>query len=81
MSELGYKSVNEISSFGLESLVWNVPDCYFIKESYYKVIFSKIVTYIYMNKAKLIDYYEVNGIKKCVKRNKMPIDIFLLLTI
>lgn len=64
MSECGYACADNVSSFGLESLLWNIPDWYFTKNSYYGLAFKEIVTYAYTHKSNLVNYYEANGIKK-----------------
>lgn len=64
MSEAGYTSANGVSSFGLESLLWNVPDSYFTKYSTYGYVFEELVNYLYQHKYMLSYYYEANGIKK-----------------
>lgn len=63
MSINGYKSADEVSSFGLESLLWNIPNSEFMRYSTYKYIFEDIVNYVHVNKAQLSTYKEANGIK------------------
>ncbi len=63
MSEHYYSSANSVSSFGLESLLWNIPNEIFIKYSTYRYAFGEIVSYLYKNKTKLSTYKEANGIK------------------
>lgn len=63
MCEYNYSIANEVSSFGLESLLWNLPDSLFTKYSSYKYIFDDIVEYLYNNKNLLGTYKEANGIK------------------
>ncbi|MCD8118696.1 MAG: hypothetical protein LUE29_04315 [Lachnospiraceae bacterium] len=64
MSDCGYSSANEVSSFGLESLLWNIPDEYFMKWHLYGFAFGEIISYLKDNIWRLDYYYEVNGIKK-----------------
>ena len=64
MSDCGYSCADNVSSFGIESLTWNIPDSYFTKYSSYGFAFEEIVHYAYMHKADLPNYYEANGIKK-----------------
>ena len=64
MSDCGYSCADEVSSFGIESLMWNVPDLYYTKYSTYGFAFEEIVTYLYNHKGELVNYYEANGIKK-----------------
>lgn len=64
MSDIGYSCADSVSSFGVESLLWNFPDACFTKYSCYGFAFEEIVDYAYKHKAELSSYYEVNGIKK-----------------
>lgn len=63
MSDLGYKEAEDVSSFGLESLLWNLPDSVFMKYSSYKYIFDEVVQYLSEHKHALESYKEANGIK------------------
>lgn len=63
MSECGYVEADGVSSFGLESLLWNLPDNLFTKYSIYRYEFGEIVDYLYDNKLMLGSYKEANGIK------------------
>ena len=42
MSDLGYACANNVSSFGLESLLWNLPDSCFTKWTNYGFAFEKL---------------------------------------
>lgn len=64
MSDLGYACANNVSSFGLESLLWNLPDSCFTKWTNYGFAFEEIVDYLYKNKYMLSVYKEANGIKQ-----------------
>lgn len=64
MQKYYYSSANEVSSFGLESLLWNLPDDIFRKYTTYKYAFGEIVKYLYDHKLYLWSYKEANGIKK-----------------
>ncbi len=64
MSDRGYSSADQVSSFGLESLLWNIPDEYFIKWYKYGYAFGEILEYLKENKESFASYYEANGIKK-----------------
>lgn len=64
MIALGYINENEVSSFGVESMVWNIPDCYFTRYQSYGYIFEDILGYLYRNKTMINEFYEANGIKK-----------------
>ena len=63
MDDYSYSSAKEVSSFGLESLLWNLPNEIFTKYFTYRYIFDDIVDYIYNNKSLLSTYKEANGIK------------------
>lgn len=63
MSDNRIASADNVSSFGLESLLWNVPNDLFTKYNSYKYIFEELVDYLYDNRPILNTYKEVNGIK------------------
>lgn len=65
MKENGYLVSDDISSFGLESLIWNVHDKHF--NEYPTVlwyVFLKVTQYLSENTNSFSNYYEANGIKK-----------------
>lgn len=64
MSDCGYSCANNVSSFMVESLLWNIPDSCFTKYMTYGFAFEEIVNYAYTHKTMLNTYYEANGIKK-----------------
>lgn len=55
-------SANKVSSFGIESLLWNIPNSYFTKYSTHKYIFDDIVNYL-ADSQYLNSFKEANGIK------------------
>ena len=63
MSDCGYKSADEVSSFGLESLLWNIPDSHFTKYMCYGFAFGELIQYLHNNQFILIHGLEANGIK------------------
>lgn len=63
MKDKGYSSAKRVSSFFIESLIWNVPDSHFTKYSSLKYIFDDIVDYIKQNEVQLSQFKEANGIK------------------
>ena len=63
MKEYSYNSAQNVSSFGLESLIWNIPNSIFTKYSIYRYEFAEIVNYIYNNIDYLSSYKEANRIK------------------
>ena len=64
MCEYGYEEAEKVSSFGLESLLWNLPDNLFMRYSIYRYEFREIVEYLYKHKDEFSSYKEANGIKK-----------------
>jgi hypothetical protein len=56
-------SANSVCSFGIESLLWNIPDAIYLKFSTYKYIFDAILYYLVNNINSVNTYYEANGIK------------------
>lgn len=63
MSDNEILSADNVSSFGLESLLWNVPNNKFTEYTSYKYIFEELVDYLYNNQPQLSTYKEANGIK------------------
>lgn len=63
MEDYHYSSAKDMSSFGLESLLWNIQDDVFKKYSTYRFEFGEIVDYIYNHIEALSIYKEANGIK------------------
>ncbi len=64
MDNSGFKYSKEVSSFKLESLLWNIPGDKYNKYSNYKYIFDKLVNYLYNNKSSISNFKEANGIKE-----------------
>lgn len=74
MIENGIESANNLSSFALESLMWNIPnDKYLDYKSYRNVyMFDKLIEYLNNNKHLLNSYLEANGIKRlCPTQNEI----------
>jgi len=63
MEDASYSSAKFISSFGLESLLWNIPDTLFMTYSIYRFEFGEIVNYLFNNISSLGSFKEANGIK------------------
>ncbi len=64
MEEQSYQSAKGVSSFVIESLLWNVPaDVYKKYPSIYRYSFDEVIRYLYENKEKLALFHEINGIK------------------
>jgi hypothetical protein len=70
MSDCGYSSADDVSSFGLESLLWNIPNDIFTKYLCYGFIFDEIVKYMSAPQSYLSSCKEVNDIKKICQTNK-----------
>lgn len=68
MNDLGYKYATDISSFGIESLFYNVPDYVYLSSNEYRYIFQRVIDYLYFNKSKVVGFYEINGIKELCKK-------------
>lgn len=62
MQDSGISSASKVSSFGIESLLWNIPNSYFTKYQSNKYTFDEIVNYLVDN-PNLDTYKEANGIK------------------
>lgn len=67
MIDLDYKSAEKTSSFGVECLLWNIPNDIFTKYSNYRFVFEDIVHYLYNDISKLSNYKEVNNIKLLIQ--------------
>lgn len=63
MCDYGYKEAEQVSSFGLESLLWNLPDSLFTKYRTYQFAFEEIVNYLYSHREEVCFYKEANNIK------------------
>lgn len=63
MVDCRYEHARQASSFGVECLVWNVPNELFLGIDSYRLIFDQIVSYLYINKLNILNFKEVNGIK------------------
>lgn len=63
MEDYYITSASGVSSFGLESLLWNLPNSIFTKYTTYRFAFDEIVDYLVKNKNSLGIYKEANGIK------------------
>lgn len=65
MQDNGYRSAYNVSSFGLESWLWNIPTSVYIDSSEYKLVymFYCLIEYLQANVGSLSIYREANGIK------------------
>ena len=64
MEDCGYSSAKNISSFGIESLLWNVPDTVYTKYYALGFIVDEVLTFLRSNSQSISSYQEANGIKK-----------------
>ena len=64
MDDSNYMSAKNVSSFGLESLLWNIPNEIFKKFSIYRFEVDEIINYLCNNVDSFYIYKEVNGIKQ-----------------
>lgn len=55
---------DKISSFGLESLLWNVDVSTYKKYSCLRYVFDEVVQFLYNNTSNFDSYVEANGIKQ-----------------
>ena len=61
MLDAGYASADKVSSFGLESLLWNIPDYMYSRYTSYGFIFDDLIKYV--QTVEISGYKEANGIK------------------
>ena len=64
MEENYYVSAQNVSSFGLESLLWNIPDEIYLKHTTYGFALYEIIYYLINHIPEINQYKEANGIKK-----------------
>lgn len=76
MLDLDYKSAEKTSSFGVECLLWNVPNEKFKKYINYRFIFEEIVDYLSENVNQLSNYKEVNDIKYLIQDDYNRLNIY-----
>lgn len=65
MKENGISEAENVSSFALESLLWNIPTQYYLEHKDYRKVFMfyKLINYLKINIHTLSSYKEANGIK------------------
>ena len=70
MQDIGYLSANKVSSFGLESLLWNIPDkVYATYSTIYKFTFDELIKYV--QRENISNFKEANGIKDLFPTQQM----------
>lgn len=75
MEKYGYCIPDSISSFGLESLLWNVDVSAYIKySSILRYTFDEVISYLKNDYANFGNYTEANGIKALFVDNKTKQD-------
>ena len=70
MEENGYQSAKKVSSFGVESLLWNIPNEYYLKYSIMRYTFDELIQYLFNNRLSIGSFKEVNGIKNMFEDNQ-----------
>lgn len=63
MIEMGYKSAENVSSFGIESLLWNISNEVFTSYLNLRFVFNEILNYLVHDCQNFDSYKEANGIK------------------
>jgi hypothetical protein len=64
MDSANFSSAKNISSFGLESLLWNIPNDIYTKYSLLGFTFEEVLQYANAHKNSFSAYKEANGIKQ-----------------
>ena len=64
MTENGYTVSSKVTSFGLDSLLWNVDNSIYIKYSPLRYSFDEVITFLKNDFDNYEDYLEANAIKK-----------------
>jgi hypothetical protein len=66
MVDSGIYSAMNVSSFAVESLLWNIPDSHYLEYGQYRKVFhfKNIISYLKSHEADFSSYTEANGIKK-----------------
>lgn len=63
MREEGIRSCEKVNSFGIESLLWNIPNSIFNDSDTFSSTLSQILLYLMQNSESFSEYHEANGIK------------------
>lgn len=67
MEEQGYRTPKNVSSFGLESLLWNIPETVYSRyPSTLRFTFDELLTYIKGDLSNIHNYKEANGVKTLI---------------
>lgn len=70
MLDFRYSSASKVSSFGLESLLWNLPDEEFTRYYTLGYVVQDVIRYLKTNTGKFDYYKEANGIKPLFTSNE-----------
>ena len=65
MQDSYISAASNVSSFALESLLWNIPDSHYLEYGKYRKVFhfKSIIDYLKSHKSDFGTYKEANGIK------------------
>lgn len=77
MEEYGYSSAGKVSSFGIESLLWNIPNEYYKKYSIMRYTFDELIQYLFNNQPSIGNFKEVNGIKSMFEDNQKSVSNYI----
>ena len=58
------EAADKVSSFGIESMLWNIPDEVYLKWRLYGFKVEELINYLIQDANNISNYYEANGIKK-----------------
>lgn len=66
MQDANIYAASNVSSFALESLLWNIPDTHYLEYGQYRKVFHfrSIIDYLHSHRSDFSEYLEANGIKK-----------------
>ena len=66
MEDCDISAASKVSSFALESLLWNIPDSWYLEyKDFRKVfVFNQLISYLHAHVGEMPGYLEANGIKK-----------------
>lgn len=72
-----YSSADRVSSFALESLLWNLPDDLYIENGIYRMVFAfdHLIEYVRRHYQELSGFKEANGIKDLFKNESEQNDM------
>lgn len=82
MEDCGYESAKNVSSFLLESLLYNIPNEFYLEYGQYRKVFlfDNIINYVISHKGSYDEYTEANGIKPLCENavQKSKLEAFLI---